>query len=433
MQTMSQRAQALIDWIHSARTFGEKNGLDNMRRMLALLGNPHERLCCVHVAGTNGKGSVCALVERALRENGLVTGLYTSPYLMRYQERIRIDGEPVSDEAFVRAGERVRAAAQQLSRQDIRPTAFELGTALAFLLFAEARLDACVIEVGLGGRLDPTNVITPAASIITNIGLDHVQILGGAIEQIALEKAGIIKAGVPVALYPVEPGVQAIIEGVCHERGAPLMKAGGIRVTALSLSTRGASFGADVPGLGSLDVQISLPGRHQVDNALLALCALALLKERFRLNTDKLLSGLEKATWPGRLQWVNERLLLDGAHNEQGAQALCDYARAFLPGRRIVLLTAMMKDKRPDACARILAPIAQAVVATQVDWPRALPAGDLAALYRNLGAYATPEPDAEKALRQAREQAGADGVVLVCGSLYLVGAVLGLCGENGRT
>jgi dihydrofolate synthase/folylpolyglutamate synthase len=204
------RSRELVDWIHSARRFGEKKGLSNMERLLAALGNPERMIQCVHVAGTNAKGSVCALIEAALRASGYATGLYTSPFLIEYLERIRVSGVPVDDRLFERAGNRVREAA--LSMPELAPTAFELGTATAYLVFAECKVDIAVIETGIGGRLDPTNVIVPEVSVIANIGLDHMDQLGATIEEIAGEKAGIIKPGRPVALYPQKnPAAAAVI------------------------------------------------------------------------------------------------------------------------------------------------------------------------------------------------------------------------------
>lgn len=426
MTNNHMKAQQLIDWIHGARTFGEKNGLRNMQRMLALLGNPQNRFRSIHVAGTNGKGSVCAFLERALRENGCRTGLFTSPFLVQYQERIRLDGQPVGDDLFVRLGQKVYDAAQQLTQEGIRPTSFELGAALAFLVFADQGVDIAIIEVGLGGRLDPTNVIEPIACVIANIGLDHTQILGSTLTEIAREKAGIIKDHVPLALYPAQQDVFQLMRQTCAERGAPLLYAADYEVQILHVDAQGAQFEAEVPGHGQMTVCIRMAGRHQVRNAQLSLMALTMLENAgFSLDWRKLLVGIELAEWPGRLQWIDDGMLLDGAHNEQGVHALVDYIGEFLPSRRIVMLTAMMKDKRPETCARLLSGIADEVITTQLDLPNAFPAEQLAQLYQNQGKTTHSEPDISAALQlaQNRMQDSPDSMILVCGSLYLVGAV----------
>jgi dihydrofolate synthase/folylpolyglutamate synthase len=418
------RSSELIDWIHSARRFGEKKGLTNMEALLGALGNPERAFRCVHVAGTNAKGSVCALIESALRTSGFRTGLYTSPFLVDYLERIRLDGAPVNDAAFERAGNRVRETA--LSMPHLAPTAFELGTAAAYLVFAEQRVDMAVIETGIGGRLDPTNVIAPEVSVIANIGLDHMDQLGNTIGEIAFEKAGIIKPGRPVALYPQkdEAATRVIVEA-CREKGAQLLRAESLPLTVLAVSARGARFGCCTPCFGPFEAEIRLAGRHQIKNAHLAVAALELLAERgWALTPEGIAAGFAAARWPGRLDWADDALLLDGAHNPQAARSLKEYLAEFLPGRRIVLLTGMMRDKQPEACADLLAPAAQFVVATQVEGPRALPAEALADIYRARGVPAEAVRAPGEALQKAQLLAGPDGVTVACGSLYLIGELM---------
>ena len=432
MQNPPKTAQELVNWIHGARATGEKRGLENMRALLERLGHPERGLACLHVAGTNGKGSVCAFAQSALSACGLKTGLYTSPYLIRYAERIRIDGLPLDDESLARCGLRVYGAAQDLlSEQSARPTPFELGTALAFEAFREAGVDAAVIEVGLGGRLDPTNVITPRACAIANIGLDHTELLGGTLEKIALEKAGIIKPGVPVALYPSAEEAMAALRGVAALRGAPVVECAAH--TRVRLEARGARFEAYTPAFGPMRLEIGLCGAHQVNNAALALSALSILKQAgLPLTGEGVAAGFKRAVWPGRLEWVGESLLVDGAHNPQGAGALAGYLNTFFPGRKAVLLTAMMRDKQPERCAQLLSPFAQAVVATQVDFPRALNARALCDLYARAGCVCEAAPDIPAALARAKALAGPDGLVIVAGSLYLAGEVLRLSGKDAR-
>ena len=375
MKTPFENAAQAIAWIDGLRYASEKNGLDNMRALAAALGNPQEKLRCVHVAGTNGKGSTCALLERMLRECGLKTGLYTSPYLMRYSERMRVNGVPIDDDTFTRLTERVREAAEALAEQDIRPTWFELGTALAFLWFAEENVDAAVIEVGLGGRLDATNIISPEICLIGPIGLEHTKQLGDTLELIAAEKAGIIKPGVPVAVQRQQTeSVRSVFRDIARERGADLFDLTDHPPKDVACHARGAFF-----AWNGHHARIALAGRHQVDNACLALAGLDLLREKgWALDEESALRGLERAVWPARLEWIDDHTLIDGAHNAHGARALAQYVREFLPDRRVVCVLGMMKDKDTDECARIFAGIAHAAVATQIAYQRALPCGELA-------------------------------------------------------
>ena len=428
--TPFENAAQAIAWIDGLRYASEKNGLSNMRALMNALGNPQDRLRCVHVAGTNGKGSTCALLERMLRECGLKTGLYTSPYLMRYSERMRVNGQPIDDEAFVALAERVREQAEALVETGVRPTWFELGTAMAFLWFAEQHVDAAVIEVGLGGRLDATNIISPEICLIGPIGLEHTKQLGDTLEQIAFEKAGIIKPGVPVAVQRQQTeSVRDVFRRVAAERGAPMTDLADMPRENLICHAHGAEF--DFAGHHA---RIALAGRHQADNACLALAGLDLLRQKgWALNEDTAMAGLGKAVWPARLEWIDSRTLIDGAHNAHGVRALAQYVKEFLPGRRIVCVAGMMKDKDTDECAAILAGMADAAVATQIDYPRAMPCEELAAQLRAHGLDAEAEADERQAVARARVLAGEDGVVLICGSLCLAGDLrLTLKDDGGR-
>ena len=427
-RTPFENAAQAIAWIDGLRYASEKNGLDNMRLLMKALGDPQEKLRCIHVAGTNGKGSTCALLERMLRACGLKTGLYTSPYLMRYSERMRVNGEPVGEDAFVALAERVREQAEALAEAGVRPTWFELGTAMAFLWFAEQKVDAAVIEVGLGGRLDATNIITPEVCLIGPIGLEHTKQLGDTLEQIAFEKAGIIKSGVPVVVQRQQgPSVQAVFHRIAEERGAPLFDLADHPPHEVRCDAFGASF-----RYGTHGARISLAGRHQVDNACLALAGLDLLRQTgWQLDEAAAMDGLSRTVWPARLEWINQRTLLDGAHNAHGARALAQYVREFLRGRRIVCVVGMMKDKDTGECAAVFAEIADAAVATQIDYPRALPCEQLALQLAGHGLPAEAVPDEAQAVARARELAGENGIVLICGSLYLAGDLRLLLKDDG--
>lgn len=412
--------QEAIARIHSVYPTGKKNGVANMRALMAHLGNLHSTMRLVHVAGTNGKGSCCAMIERMLREAGYKTGLYTSPYIERYHERIRIDGVPINGERLAECVERIWPAVEACEREGIHVTEFELGTALAFFAFWREKVDIAVIEVGLGGRMDPTNIITPLCSVITEVGMDHMQYLGTTIEEIALEKAGIMKRGVPVALGPQEKAAHSVLMAAAHGLGLPVFAPEAKRVT---VGERGITFDAQLRGGWIKQLNVSLSGRHQAENACAALGAIEALRSRgMRIPTAAVRTGLAQVRWPGRLERFGN-VLLDGAHNEPGVRALCAYCDAWLPRAHTVLLTGMMRDKEVGKMAVHLAARVAQAVCTEPNVPRALPAQELAAEFSACGAKADAEPGVREAFALARRLAGPQGTVLVAGSLYLIGEV----------
>ncbi|MDL2317536.1 bifunctional folylpolyglutamate synthase/dihydrofolate synthase [Eubacteriales bacterium OttesenSCG-928-A19] len=398
---MKMTYEGALAYIHGAHRTGKKNGLENMAHLLGLLGDPHRALRAIHVAGTNGKGSVCAFVEAGLRRAGYRTGLYTSPFLQRYNERMRVDGMPIADDTLAELTGRVAEAAETLAARDIFPTEFELGTAIAFLYLAEACVDIAVIEVGLGGRLDPTNVLHPMICAIAAIGLDHTGILGDTPVQIAREKAGIAKRGVPmlVSAQNTEP-VLSVIRRECEAVGAPMAVAEPVR-----------------------DVSLGLRGAHQAFNAGLAVAVLqAADRAGLAVPEDAIALGLREARWPGRLEWIegSPPYLLDGAHNEQGVLSLKAYAQS-LPSRETVLICGILRDKDWRTMARSLADIADRVITVRVDNLKAVPAEVLAQAFMDAGKRADPAPSVREALADAASIAGMSGRVLIAGSLYLVG------------
>ncbi|MDO4739323.1 MAG: folylpolyglutamate synthase/dihydrofolate synthase family protein [Eubacteriales bacterium] len=419
------KADDAIQWIHGdmgLRRKGEKDGLNNMRALLALLGDPQNSFKALHVAGTNGKGSTCAYLESALRHCGYKTGLYTSPYLCRYNERMRVNNVSIPDEALCRLASRVREQVLILAQREIFSTTFEIGTAICFLYFQEEKVDAAVVEVGLGGRFDPTNVILPEVCAIAAIGLDHTGILGDTLAQIAMEKAGVIKPGVPAAVYPVESEAMPPILEAAERNGSELLRTEWIPVRVLREHGRGAEYEGEFPSFGRMRLRLGLIGRHQINNSRLAVAALALLRERgWELPAEAVERGIEATRWAGRLEWIGENTLIDGAHNPQGAASLAAYAREYLRENKTVLVTGMMHDKQIDACAKILAPAFGKVVATKVDYPRAAQTAELRAIYEAEGCLCHEAPDVSRAIALARELAGEGGVVVVAGSLYVAG------------
>lgn len=414
-----------VAYIHGKYGKGVKVGLENMVRLLERLGNPHKGLKCIHVAGTNGKGSTCAFIDSMLRKTGAKVGLYTSPFLMRYNERMRINGEEIPDETVARLTTHIAKEVQEMEDNgEGYPTVFEIGTALMFTWFAEEKVDWAVVEVGLGGRLDPTNVLEPACCVITRIGLDHTKVLGDTLELIAAEKGGIIKKGVPVVLQKQEKCVHEVIEKICEEKHARLLDCADMMLENVVLHEKGAQFTAAFPHIRRTDYEIALCGAHQVDNAMTALGAMNCLMDFTCVAYDAVKTGLAEARWPGRLEWFGN-ILLDGAHNPQGADTVVDYAQKCLAGRTIHILTGVMADKDVTHVVEKIATIASDVVCVEPErMPRAMKAEELARLYRkNTDVPVTVQPDTEPALENLRKKAEKTDVILVCGSLYLVGEV----------
>jgi dihydrofolate synthase/folylpolyglutamate synthase len=379
-------------------------GLDRIRAILEALGRPQDRLRFVHVAGTNGKGSTCAMIESALRAAGQHTGLFTSPHLAEPTERIRIDGRPISAERFAGAFDRLLG---------LHTTYFETVTAMALLVFAEERVDMVVLEVGLGGRLDATNVVSPDLSVITPVDFDHEAFLGKSLESIAGEKAGILKPGVPAVFARQRPETARVLDQRAAELSIPVSRTADWRVCDLEIDPRGSRF--RLAGERHLRLTCPLAGEHQVENAVTAAVALA----RLGIADSAIETGIARARWPGRLERVSERpeIILDGAHNPAGARALAAYIDRFYAHRRVHLIYGAMRDKAIDEIAGILFPRAQQVIVTAPQQARALAPEAL----RDIGAH--PDLRTAPTLRDALalvEDASPEDVVFVTGSLFLV-------------
>jgi len=413
MDTFMELIQA-ISWQ------GSRLGLERMVQLMGLLGDPQKKLKFVHVAGTNGKGSLTALVSSVLTAAGYKTGVYTSPHLVSYCERMVIDGVEISEEALFELAETVRPCIEQM---EDKPTEFELLTGMALLYFAQQNCDIVLLEVGLGGRLDATNIIpAPEAAVIMNIGLDHVQILGDTLEKIAVEKAGIIKDGCTVITYPGTPEVEEVYEQVCAQRGAVWNKADLEKMTFLSEDLFGQRFHWD----GLRDLAIGLLGEHQRKNASVALETLFALREKgWNISDGAIRAGLAAARWPARLEVLSREplFILDGAHNGQCAQALADSLNSLLPGRKIVFLTGVLADKDYHDIMALMMPMAKEFFCLTPFSERALPAVSLAARLNEWGGKATPCETVEEGIEKALACAGKEGVVVSFGSLYLAGAV----------
>jgi dihydrofolate synthase/folylpolyglutamate synthase len=391
-----------------------KMGLERIRAVLAALGNPESAFRIVHVAGTNGKGSTCAMIDAGLRAAGDRTGLFTSPHLLEPTERIQIDGMPVTEGQFVEAFDAVHKTAESLDL-DCHPTYFETVTAMAFWLFRKMGVHTAVVEVGLGGRLDATNVVNPVLSVITPIDFDHESYLGHSIESIAAEKAGILKRGVPAVFAKQRSEAEKVLNVRAAELHLKVQRAGEFLVEDLDLLARSSRF--SIPGIG--DVVCPLPGEHQVDNAVTAAVALAELG----VAPD----GIADTRWPGRLEHIspNPDVILDGAHNPAGARALASYIERFYSresdcgetGRRRWIVYGAMRDKSIEEIAGILFPLADELVFTAPNSTRALRPEALV----ELAGRGRTAPTIKAALELVQKEASANDVVFVTGSLFLVG------------
>ena len=409
--------------------FGIRLGLESVRVLLNDLGDPQHAFPSVLVAGTNGKGSVCAMLAEALRRNGLRTGLYTSPHLVRVEERIRIDGAPVPSRTFGRLLEAVRASVERLVKDGklaAQPTYFEVLTAAALLHFAERKVDIAVLEVGLGGRFDATNAVTPLVSVITTIALDHQEHLGRTLAEIAFEKAGIVKPGVPVVCgVPRGRAAYRVIRRRARELGALFLGVwDGGELDTVS-TKRGYCFIFRRRGR-TLRFSPGLAGKHQGANAAIALAAAGELQRVWKpLDDLKLMAGIEHASWEGRLEIAAQRplVILDGAHNPEGAAALATYLREVVR-RPVILVFGVMKDKDAKAMARSLFPLAKTVILTSAPLERSASPADLRAAVRGLAPVRTfLEPRVGRAVRLALRESRGRTPVVVAGSLYLVGEV----------
>ena len=418
-------AEQVVNEINSARGDGDEQGLRNTAALLDVL-QAWPDCPVIHVAGTNGKGSVCAMLSSVLAAAGYRTGLYTSPFLQTYAERIRFNGTPIDEEKLAKYGSEVLdAAAKSKAEKGYDNTPFGLGTALAFHAFRQEGTEIIISETGLGGRLDPTNVIPkPAVCVLTAIGLDHMQLLGNTLEAIAGEKAGIIKPGVPAVCYPPDDeAVAAVFRQAATKQSAPLNMLSRKQVLIRESGAHGSVVDFMIGSRTWPEMKISLPGEHQVYNALTVLAALdELEKQGIRFPRKAVVHGLAHTFWPGRLEWCGN-VLMDGAHNAQGVTAFADFVSAYLKDRRKVLLTGVLKEKLSDEMLSRLAGTANEAVTVTPDSPRAMRADELAELLAQKGIQARAANNLKEGLRQAKELAGNDGVVLATGSLYFIGAL----------
>jgi dihydrofolate synthase/folylpolyglutamate synthase len=416
------------DYLGHLQHFGIKLGLENITMLLAALGEPQRTFPAVHVAGTNGKGSVSAMLDRILRNHGSRTGLYTSPHLVRIEERVRVDGERISPGEFCALLDRLRETIDGLmaaGRLLYHPTFFEVLTALAFLHFAERKVDIAVLEVGMGGRFDATNVVRPLVSVITTISRDHEKHLGSTLRQIAFEKAGIIKPGVPVVCGVPKGVALGEIRRRAREVKAPFSHVFGPGTTFESRRTGGGFEFRYGSGADEYVFTPALPGRYQGENAAVAIAAAEVLGRTWRpLQKSKILRGVREARWEGRLEAVSRKplVILDGAHNEEGAGSLAAHIKDVIR-RPVILVFAAMKDKDIRKMARLLFPQARTVILTQVPYKRSAQPAEILESAREFKDRILLQPDVTKAVCLALAESAGRTPVVIAGSLFLVGEV----------
>jgi dihydrofolate synthase/folylpolyglutamate synthase len=416
---------------HSSELAKADFNLDRMRALMAVLGNPQDQYRTLHVAGTKGKGSVCALAAGGLIAAGYPVGLYTSPHLVDYCERIQVNGVPISHQQLVDLVETAKPAVARIPKL----TTFEITTALAFLHFANAKIEAAVIEVGLGGRLDATNVITPAVSVITSLSYDHMAVLGDTLAKIAAEKAGIIKPGVPVVSAPQKQEALEVLIRIARDRGSSFTLVGrDVRFKPLSHSLDGQSLMVSAPQ-AALKLTIPLLGAHQVQNAAVALTALWTLRgQGLEIPDFTIQHGFEDVNWPARFQVVRREppVILDSAHNQDSFARLRQALDDYFPGRPVYLVFGASEDKNiPGMFAEIKSKVRQLII-TRADHPRALEPGKIQELARQAQLpYAVLLP-VKAAFARALELSQKDGsIVLSAGSMFVTAEVLAVWQSGG--
>lgn len=401
----------------------EKFDLGRMVTFLDLLGNPHQRYPCIHVAGTKGKGSSAAMIAAALRAAGYRVGLYTSPHLQEYTERIQVNGQFITPEDLAGLVADVKPSVAQIERL----TTFEITTAVGFLYFARQKVDVAVVEVGLGGRLDATNVIDPRVSVITALSMDHMNVLGDTLAKIAYEKAGIIKPGRPVVLASQHEEARKVVEEVAQQRGSRLVEIGvDYQYAPVSHDLGGQTFQVWKAGEQPVELRIPLLGLHQIENAANAYAALQLINEQgLAVTEDAIRAGFSNVSWPGRFELLNRDplLVVDSAHNRDSAWRLRQAIDDYFTGRPVVLIFGASEDKDIEGMFDELMPRVDTLIATQSVHPRAMEAARLVELAQRYGKAAEAVVPVEKALETALARTGSNGVVLAAGSLFIAAAV----------
>lgn len=416
-----------LSYIHSICWKGSKLGLDRTRELLGKLNDPQKELKFIHIAGTNGKGSTAAMLSSILEEAGYRVGLYTSPFINRFNERMQVNHQPIPDEELAALTEYVRPYADAMADS---PTEFELITALAMVWFARQKCDIVVLEVGMGGELDSTNIIdVPEAAVIAAMGLDHVKELGPTMADIARAKAGIIKEGGRVVSYGGNPEADEVIAAVCRARNASLCQPDFSAIVPGDFSLEGQTFSYK----GWCGLRIPLVGAYQMNNAAVVLETVEVLRQRgWSVSDEAVRQGLADTRWPARFEVLRRDpvFIVDGGHNPHGIRATAESLRRLFPGRKITFVTGVMADKDVEHILGLIVPLADQFFTVRPDNPRAMDAGELARRIEAMGAKATPCASVRDGVDRAIQAEGPHGVACALGSLYMSGEVRSCFGKN---
>ena len=425
---MFQSYDEAVDWIHSLLNHGIKPGLERMEWMLAQLGNPERRLKTVHVGGTNGKGSTVTYLRTVLEESGYEVGTFTSPYIETFTERIALNGEPISEEDLITLCNRVQPIVEIAAASPLgSPTEFEVITVIGLLYFGRIAFpDLVIMEVGLGGRLDSTNVIHPLVSVITNVGYDHTHILGSDIKQVAFEKAGIIKSGVPLVTTAEKEEVLTLLEETTRTKKTKIYRmTEEFSIIHHSSSVEGEQFTFRSPYRTIEDLSIGMKGEHQVKNAAAALMTLEFLRVFYGLHieSDMIQRGLVRASWPGRFEKLRTEpdVIVDGAHNPEGVVSLASTLQQHYPNHRIHVIFSALGDKDIESMLQPIYPLIESITFTTFDFPRAIEARSL--YNRATAKVKRYDENWHSAIQSVLNNAGRNDLVLITGSLYFVAKV----------
>ena len=418
-----------LQFIHESHKFGMRLGLDNIKKLLELLGDPQNNLKIIHVAGTNGKGSTCSFISSILKESGYKVGLYTSPFLETFTERIRVNGENIREEEVGKIVSLIKEKIEiMVSEGYSYPTEFEIVTAMAFYYYNQEKVDFVALEVGLGGRYDATNVIDkPVVSAITSISLDHTGILGDTLAKIAFEKGGIIKENCPTIVYPQQEEASEVIKNICAEKKSKYIECDFKNIEIKSSNINSQIYNCNINGKELRDVEIKLIGDHQIKNSIVALNVIEYLNDIkiTNISEENIRKGLLETKWPGRIEKISENpmFIIDGAHNEEGAKSLANSIDKYFENKNKILVIGMLEDKDIESVLDLLIPKFNKVITTTPDNPRAIDANKLKEKIERYNIEVTCKPNIKEAVDYALEISNKDDAIISAGSLYMIGNV----------